>query len=92
MVILTDCRRLLTGSELTISATAIGVGEAEPARLHAGICTYSVVAGKVVTAGFRTRAGMPGRVATMVAARGNGVFRTERHHNWDDKRELGPAR
>jgi len=92
MVILTVCRRLLTGSELTVSAAAIGIAKAEPARLHAGICTYPVVAGKVVTTGFRTRAGMPGRVATVVAACGNGVFRTERHHNRDDKRELGPAR
>ena len=92
MALLTNCRRLLTGSELTVSATAIRVGEAEPALIHAGICTYAVVAGEIITTRFRSRAGVPGRVATVVAACSNCVFRTERHDDGYDKGELGTVR
>ena len=83
---------LLTDPELTVAAAAIGITEAKPARFDAGVRTYSIFAGKVVAARFRTWAGMSGRIATVVAARGNCVFCTECHHDGNDKSELGSTR
>lgn len=83
---------LLTDPELTVTAAAIGIAKAKPARFDAGVRTYPISAGKVVTAGFHTRAGMPGRIATVVAACRNGVSSRERHHHGYDKRELGAVR
>ena len=83
---------LLAGAELTVTAAAIGIAEAECARFGAGVTTDPIVAGEVVTARFQPRARVSGRVAaTRPTACAECRLRLQRRNDGPEKRQLDPA-